>query len=233
MSLPTPVRVLAVVAHPDDESWLMGGTLAAWSAAGADMHVVCMTTGDAGADRRGGAQGPKALAALRREEFARACCALGVAGDVLNYPDGGLTSVPREEALNELSAYAALYAPDRVLTHGLDGDYGHLDHLAVAGWVRAVWPDAWTAALPPGRMHRVWRALRNSGFDGVEKGMHAHHFGAHGDVAVPLTAAAWSAKREAVACHESQLRDRAVSSFLSAGLMDEDWTKTERWSTGQ
>ena len=229
MRSPTPSRAVAVVAHPDDESWLLGGTLARWSADGADVHVVVATAGDAGVDRRGPGH-DQPLAELRRAELAAACDVLGVGHTVVGLPDG---RVPEHEAelARELLAILKLHQPDVVLTHGLDGDYGHVDHLSVALVVRRVAPDAWCAALPPGRLHAVWRACRNAGFGGVAKGLHARDFGTDGDVAIEL-GPHWETKRRALRCHASQVPDGDLSRFLGRGLMDEEWTRTERWARG-
>ena len=218
-----------MVAHPDDESWLLGGTLARWAAEDADVHVVVATAGDAGVDRRG-VVGGQHLGARRRDELAAACEVLGVGHTVLDLPDGRVTEHEADLG-RELVALLGLYRPDVVLTHGLDGDYGHVDHLSVASVVRRFVPDAWFAALPPGRMHAVWRGCRNAGFGGVAKGLHARDFGAEGDVAIEL-GPHWETKRRALRCHASQVPDGDLSRFLGRGLMDEEWTRTERWTRG-
>jgi len=223
-TVPTPARVLAVVAHPDDESWLLGGALAAWADAGAEVRVLCMTAGEGGRDATGATAGPHALAALRREEFAEACAVLGVAGSIVGLPDGGLEA-------SEVDGHAAIasllerHHPDLVVTHGLDGDYGHRDHLAVARWVGALAQDALFAVLPPARMHPLWRGLRRAGFEGVELGLTPSSFGGAGDCSVSVDPAR---KRAAIACHASQLRG-APSDFLLPGLLGEPWAAEERY----
>src|SRR3954449_11264899 len=84
-----PRRVLAIYAHPDDPEVSCGGTLARWSAAGAEVHVVICTRGDKGSSDP--AVDPDALAARRAGEVAAAGEVLHLAGHVvLDHDDGTL-----------------------------------------------------------------------------------------------------------------------------------------------
>jgi LmbE family N-acetylglucosaminyl deacetylase len=84
-----PERVLAVYAHPDDPDVSCGGTLALWSGAGAEVHVLICTDGDKGTTDPD--TDPGVLAHRRAEEAAEAARLLGVAGQhFLGYPDGEL-----------------------------------------------------------------------------------------------------------------------------------------------
>ena len=215
-----PRRALVVVAHPDDESWLFGGSIATWSRSAA-VRVLCVTDGGGGGDRRGVAQGELAVAEVRRHELAAACAALGAELARLDLPDGGLVTFPVERGQAVIHEQIKAFAPDCVVTHGPDGEYGHLDHLAVHEWVRSVWPDPWVPALPVGRMQPVWRRLRKAGFGSVRKGMAPGDFGADPGAIVRLDAAAAQAKRTALACHASQLRGGDLDSFLAPGLVSE------------
>ena len=218
----TPQRALAFVAHPDDEAWLLGGTLATWAAAGADVLVVCATDGERGKDRRGVVVGASRVGALRRGELQASCRALGVQKPVfLGLPDGGLSAFPVERGEALIRTQLQDFAPDLVLTHGQEGDYGHLDHITLMRWVTAVRPDAWLAALPPGRMFGIWRKLRRFGFDGVARGMSSEDFGSDGGAVLALDSHASAAKQAALSCHESQLLDGDLGSFLERGLITE------------
>src|SRR5262245_4170471 len=74
----TPLRLLGVYAHPDDETFCAGGTLAKYAAAGADMMVVSMTQGEAGQIRTAQAATRHTLGQARAQELQRACRELGV-----------------------------------------------------------------------------------------------------------------------------------------------------------
>jgi LmbE family N-acetylglucosaminyl deacetylase len=127
-------RLLVVVAHPDDETLALGGTLAELGASGVHVHVVSLTSGEAALNHVG--ERVADLAVRRRGELARAGEALGVAGcTALGLPDGRLADDPhRVEAT--VRAVLEEQRPDRVATlwHGDP----HPDHQAVARAVLAV-----------------------------------------------------------------------------------------------
>ena len=209
-------RALAVVAHPDDEAWAMGGTLALWASLGAEVRVLSMTAGEAGGDPT-----------IRRAEFAASCAALGVTGDVLDLPDGSLASVRGGPAL--VRDVVGAFAPSVVLTLGPDGGYAHLDHQAVTRWVDRCGAPILHAVFPPGLLHPVWRGLRRAKFPGVAKGLSREQFGsADADVVVDI-ASVHERKRAAIAAHASQLRGRGPEDFLLPGLLD-SLGSTERWA---
>ena len=104
-------RVLAVVAHADDETILCGGLLARFAAGGAATAlVVC------GADPR------------RRAEFDAACACLGVAGEALDHGDATLTDADAPALVATVAARIRAFKPDIVVTHDPQFDYNP-DHL--------------------------------------------------------------------------------------------------------
>ena len=128
--------VLVVWAHPDDETYLVGGLSAALTDAG--QRVVCVTA------TRGEAGGTDPdLADIRTAELDTALATLGVREHHwLDYPDGGCASVDEEAAAVRLRAIVDKIRPDTVITFGPDGYTGHPDHQAVSRWVDlAVTPD--------------------------------------------------------------------------------------------
>jgi len=128
--------VLVVWAHPDDETYLVGGLSAALTDAG--QRVVCVTA------TRGEAGGTDPdLADIRTAELDTALAMLGVREHHwLDYPDGGCASVDEEAAAVRLRAVVDKIRPDTVITFGPDGYTGHPDHQAVSRWVDlAVTPD--------------------------------------------------------------------------------------------
>ena len=110
-ALPAWSSVLAVVAHPDDESFGLGAILDAFNQAGTRTAVLCLTHGEASTVH--GVAGN--LAELRGEEFAAAAQILGVSDLTLrDYPDGGLDQVPRSRLVGEvIDAAAAARLPRR------------------------------------------------------------------------------------------------------------------------
>jgi len=133
--------VLSVWAHPDDETYLAGGVMAA--AAEAGQRVVCATAsaGEAGTGDPV-AWPPERLGRVRRWEAAAAMTVLGVREHrVRGLPDGAL---PDHETAGRAWAAELLeeVRPDTVLTFGPDGITFHPDHIAVHRWVTHAWEEA-------------------------------------------------------------------------------------------
>jgi LmbE family N-acetylglucosaminyl deacetylase len=131
-----PDRALAVFAHPDDPEVACGGTLAAWSLAGCETHVLVCNAGDKGSGAPG--ESPASIAARREAEAGAAAAVLGLAGhEVLGTPDGELENdvalrgllVARIRALRP----AVVITPDPTSVFFGDSYVNHHDHRA-AGW---------------------------------------------------------------------------------------------------
>jgi len=129
--------LLAVFAHPDDESYLCGGTLARYAAAGARVVLLCATRGEAGEIAAPDLAAAHTLPAVREAELRAAAAALGVAAvHLLDYRDGALMDVPFLEGVERVAALIAAGQPTVVLTFGPEGVYGHPDHVAVHRWTK-------------------------------------------------------------------------------------------------
>lgn len=127
--------ILGVWAHPDDESYLSAGVMAAAAANGQHVAVVHATLGEHGtADPV--ASPPDRLAIVRRHELTRALGALGVrSSHVLGHPDGGCAEIDPLVAVDQLLGVIDRVRPDTIVTFGPDGMTGHPDHRAVSRWV--------------------------------------------------------------------------------------------------
>lgn len=137
--------LLGVFAHPDDESFGPGGTLAKYAAEGADVHVIIATDGIAGSVEQGTLlQDHETLAQVRSAELANAAVALGVTSIwSLPYRDSGMRGTPENnhpDALiqqplatltDEVADYMQRFQPQVVITHDPRGGYGHPDHIHV------------------------------------------------------------------------------------------------------
>jgi LmbE family N-acetylglucosaminyl deacetylase len=138
----TSTALLAVLAHPDDESFAMGGTLARYAAAGAVVRLIYATRGEAGIPDLS----PEAAGQVRQAELGRAAAALGVR-DVrfLGYQDGTLAQGEPAVAIERLVAILEELRPRAVITFGPDGISGHPDHVTVGAWVTAAFDRAGAA----------------------------------------------------------------------------------------
>ena len=105
--------MLALVAHPDDESFGLGAVLAAFVHTGARAAVLCLTRGEASTVH--GVDGD--LHRLRARELATAAATLGVAtSTLLGYPDGALSGVCRSRLVGDVGDEPALLSATRERT---------------------------------------------------------------------------------------------------------------------
>lgn len=142
MSKNKPV-LLAIFAHPDDESFGPGGTLAKYAAEGCDVHVVIATDGNAGSvEHEAHRAGAHSLSQIRSTELSNATVELGITTIwSLPYHDSGMRGAaeneyptaliqqPIEELVAEISEYITRLQPQVLLTHDPFGGYGHPDHI--------------------------------------------------------------------------------------------------------
>ena len=127
--LPGWRRVLAVVAHPDDESFGLGAVLTAFTAGGASTAVLCLTHGEASTLH--GVAGD--LHRVRRDELAAASAVLGVSHTVLRgYPDGELNATCRSRLVGDIRDVAHDLSSDGLLVFDPSGVTGHPDHAAAS-----------------------------------------------------------------------------------------------------
>ena len=131
-------------AHPDDETFGLGSTLAHYAAAGVEVYYICATRGEAGMNNLNQLRGFKSLAELRSDELNSAANILGLAGVVhLGYRDSGmpgtddnkhpeaLAVAPIDEVSERIVKIIRNLKPDVVVTHDPIGGYRHPDHVAI------------------------------------------------------------------------------------------------------
>lgn len=126
------LSMLAVFAHPDDESFAVGGTLAKYSAEGVKITLVTATRGELSTLGDMGLP-PAKLAATREQELSRAARVIGIERvHILGYKDGGLAAVLPGELSDCIQAIMSKVMPDVVLTFDSTGVTCHPDHIAVS-----------------------------------------------------------------------------------------------------
>jgi mycothiol S-conjugate amidase len=133
--------LLAVLAHPDDESFGIGGTLARYADEGVDVHIAIATDGVAGSVAAGYEHTLQALADVRRQELEAAVTILGGQLHMLGYRDSGYIGDPannhpeafinsnEKDAIGRVVALIRQYCPQVVITHDESGGYFHPDHI--------------------------------------------------------------------------------------------------------
>jgi len=136
--------ILAVLAHPDDESFGMGGTLAYYARQGVMVRLICATRGEVGEVEPDLLKGYQSIAELREHELRCAAAKLSLTSvDFLGYRDSGmrgtkenndprsLFQAPLDEVAKKIAALMRKYQPQIVLTFDPAGGYYHPDHVKV------------------------------------------------------------------------------------------------------
>jgi LmbE family N-acetylglucosaminyl deacetylase len=209
--------VLAVFAHPDDESLACGGTLARLSDAGAQVILLCATRGEKGLVTDQSLVAREDLASVRTHELHDAAKILGISEVLLfEHPDGDLRWADVPELHVEIVAAIQRYRPDTVITFAEDGLYWHLDHIgihertytAVKSFGPAA-PALYYVVMRQGLMRKIVQTALDNGVK-LERTPFNIDPDAFGDHAKPPTLAIdihkWvSRKVEALRCHRTQI----------------------------
>ncbi|GHC93010.1 mycothiol S-conjugate amidase [Nocardiopsis terrae] len=170
------LRLMAVHAHPDDESSKGAATMARYVQEGTEVLVVTMTGGERGDILNPAMERPEIrenIAEVRREEMRRAREILGVEQEFAGFVDSGLpegdplpplpegcfATLPVEEAAEPLVAAIRRFRPHVVLTYDENGGYPHPDHImthkvSMHAFDAAAEPDAYPEAGDP------WQPLK-------------------------------------------------------------------------
>jgi len=172
------LRLMAVHAHPDDESSKGAATSARYAAEGADVLVVTCTGGERGSLLNprypDPPSSPEVMTALRREEMAAAARALGVRQHWLGFVDSGLPEgdplpplpegcfarVPLEEAAAPLVALVREFRPHVMTTYDPSGGYPHPDHVMCHKVAYEAYHAAGDPERYPGAGPAPWQPLK-------------------------------------------------------------------------
>jgi LmbE family N-acetylglucosaminyl deacetylase len=129
------LTLMAFFAHPDDEAFGTGGTLARYGREGCQVYLVTATRGEAGEIVVPDLTTPANLPSVREEELRCACEIYGIHPPrFLEYPDGLLPIIHQGQAVGKLVRLIRELRPQVLVTFGPDGIYGHYDHIAVHRW---------------------------------------------------------------------------------------------------
>jgi len=219
-----PLRLMCVLAHPDDESLGMGGTLAKYAADGIETYLVTATRGERGwfGDEKDN-PGMEALGNMREAELRDAAKELGIRDvNFLDYVDGDLDQAKSAEAIAKIVSHLRRVRPHVVITFDPNGAYGHPDHIAIcqfttAAVVAAANPNYPNSASPHDVSKLYYMAWPKGKFEAYESVfgelvMHvddvARRTTPWPDWAVTSvidTADYWHIVWKAVSCHKTQL----------------------------
>ena len=247
------LSVLAAFAHPDDEGFGCGGTLAMLVSRGARVTLVCGTNGDVGEISDPALATPETLWQVRQEELRRAMDVTGV-GDLrfLNYRDSGMVGSEDNRHPNALHQADAGQAVDRivevlnetqpqvVLTHDPSGGYGHPDHIAMCRHVTAAFSKfagqggpkdsraLYYVCFPRSNFRRMWREMLDLGITPPFASMDIDSLGTPDDeVTVTRDVSEYvDTKIASLDCHQTQLDPNGPFAQLPQEL-NREYMRTE------
>ena len=132
--MPGKPSIGCVFAHPDDETFCVGGIVAKYAAAGHEVHLWCATDGDAGKSAGVPVSSRDELAALRRGELQKAAGILGISSvEFGGYRDAELARADATSLVGDIVAFIRRKRPMVILTLGPEGaPTGHPDHSAMS-----------------------------------------------------------------------------------------------------
>jgi len=124
-----PMRILFLLAHPDDETFGPGGTIAKYARLGHEVHLAAATRGEAGMMGTPPLTDRDSLGEFRSAELEAAAATLGAARvHFLGFSDGSLGVVPREQLVESAVRVIREVRPHVLMAFGPDGVSGHVDH---------------------------------------------------------------------------------------------------------
>ena len=192
-------RLLAVFAHPDDEAYRPGGTLALLARRGVRVHLLTATRGESGSRGDPPLCAPDELPAVRECELRCACAVLDIQPPrILDYKDGHLSEADPEEVVAQILKIVDEVRPQVMLSFGPDGLSGHPDHITI-GQCAA---EAFRRAQEVAALYTV--AVPRS----VAERLDMRRVQSVPDEAIALSvnvSTVWETKLAAIRCHATQL----------------------------
>lgn len=164
--------ILAIFAHPDDEAFGTGGSLACYAADGVEVNLVCATRGEAGEISDPSYATPDTLGQVREEELRCAAETMGIKEVIfLDYRDSGMAgtpdnqdprafiNAPSEQVVKSLVRIIRRLRPIVIVTFEPNGGYGHPDHIAIHNHTVKAFHAAADPAIYPD-LGPAWQAKR-------------------------------------------------------------------------
>jgi len=218
----SPLKLMGVFAHPDDESLGIGGTLAAYASQGVETYLVSATRGERGRFGDSGEKPPlEVVGRVREAELRAAAAVLGVREvHFLDYCDGDLDRADVPEAVGRIAELLRRIKPHVVITFGPEGAYGHPDHIAASQLTTAAVVAA-ASTNASGQSHCVsklyyveWSEKKWEAYQAALKGLVSRVDGVERKTApwpdwvlttVFDTSEFWPTVWKAVSCHKTQM----------------------------
>lgn len=242
------LTILSIFAHPDDEAFGSGGTLAGLVRKGHKLTIVCATNGDVGEISDPALATPENLWEVRQGELRRAMAVTGIP-DVrfLGYRDSGMQGTPDNENPSSLfqaepakveaqiSALMDELSPDLVFTHDPTGAYGHPDHVTVYERTTSVVesmtgkrPHLYYVCFPRGNFRKLWQEMVDAEITPPFAKEALDDIGSPDDYVTTVkdVSAYVDIKRESLECHQTQVDPNGPFGKLAPDILT-DWMSTE------
>jgi len=157
------LSLLVILAHPDDESFPMGGTLAKYATAGVNISLVCATRGEAGIP----GMVVQEAGILRERELRSAATILGIQKiHFLGIRDGKLPEADPDLLVSQLQKIFLDVHPQAIITFGPDGISGHPDHVTISKLVT----EAFDLAIQKGILSQAARLFYIAPSEATQQG---------------------------------------------------------------
>lgn len=242
------LTVLAAFAHPDDEGFGFGGTLAMLAGRGARVTLVCATNGDVGEISDPALATPENLAQVRQEELRQAMRVTGIS-DVrfLNYRDSGMDGTADNSHLASLSQASAEQVsarlakiieevqPRLVFTHDPTGGYGHPDHQAIHRHATQAFTQTinqpggsgegslYYVCFPRRTFQRMWQQLKDMGIEAPFASLDLDKIGSPDEAVTTVRDVAnyVDIKIASLDCHRTQMNPNGPFARLTKPMLRE------------
>jgi N-acetyl-1-D-myo-inositol-2-amino-2-deoxy-alpha-D-glucopyranoside deacetylase len=237
--------LLVVLAHPDDEAFGTGGTLAHYASQGFNVHLICATKGESGKITDPTIDPTIDKGLLREAELRASCQALGIHEPIfLGYLDSGrferirhgdgqaLMNVDELEVEQKILGHMEVLQPDVMLTFDPHGIYGHIDHIKIhRAATAAFWSAGKVMKEPPKRLfYSVMSSARMKQMQQMRETsplgkLDADIYGVSEDsfAAVLHVEKYVAQKQAAIAAHRSQVGPASSFAGLSEGEAKKMW----------
>jgi len=242
------LTVLSIFAHPDDEAFGSGGTLAELVRKGHKMTTVCATNGDVGEISDPSLATPENLWQVRQEELRAAMKVTGIP-DVrfLGYRDSGMDGTPDNDnqaslfqvdpakVEAEIAALLDELKPDIVFTHDPTGGYGHPDHVTVSQRTTAAinavtgrQPHVYHVCFPKRNFIKLWQDMTDAGITPPFAKEDLDNIGSPDDYLTTVrdVSAYVDIKKESLSCHRTQLDPNGPFGAMAPDTLTA-WMSTE------
>ena len=251
---PEKLRIVGVFAHPDDEGFGSGGTLAMMASHGHSITIICATNGDVGEISDPNLATPETLADVRKSELRRAMSVTGI-HDVrfLDYRDSGMEGsqdnnhpnalINTESAIviNQIATILADINTDIILTHDPSGGYGHPDHKTISSYTTSAYHkmlghDTTTkcalyyVCFPRSDFQKVWETLYELGIKPPFASENLNDLGTPDELVTTIVDVKHyvNTKIESLNCHKTQIDPKGPFEQLPETML-RDMMSTEHY----